>query len=164
MPWSSGVLRSVAVEHMNLLQPATILDIGAGAGTWQTWWRFGRWTAVEVFEPYIARFGLAERYAEIIVGDATVCDLGGPYDIAILGDVIEHVTDPFALVQRARQVARIVMVQAPVGYWPQGPEEGNPHECHLVTIEADQLRSWPGLDAMYVLDGIALAFYTGLLP
>lgn len=164
MPWSSGALRAIGVEHINALDPATILDVGAGAGTWQTWWRRGEWTAVEIWEPYIERFGLADRYARVLLGDARALDLGGPYDLAICGDVLEHVECPLSLFQRIRTVARQLLVQVPVGVWPQGPEEGNPYEAHVVTLTRAEVEQWPGVRHVYEQDGIVLLVADGLIP
>lgn len=163
MPWSSGVLRAIGIEHITALNPRTILDVGAGAGTWQTWYRDARWTAIEVWEPYIKQYGLRDRYVKVIRGDARWCELGGPYDLAIIGDVLEHVEGPLYLYERIRGVARSVLVQIPVGYWPQGEEEDNPYEAHVSMFTADELRSWPGIEHFYEKDGIVLFVSKGLI-
>jgi len=161
MPWSSGAVRLLALDHISYLDPATVLDIGAGAGTWRNWWPHGVWTAVEIWEPYVERFELRTRYHHVIVGDAQTVDLGGPYDLAILGDVLEHTSNPLALYERVRAVAGCVVVQVPLGYWPQGEEEGNPYETHLSTISPDEVRNWPGVKFFYEKDQIGLLIAEG---
>lgn len=161
MPWSSGSCRLIAMEHFQEIQPQTVLDIGAGAGTWHNWWPHGVWTAVEIWEPYVERFDLRSRYSNVIIGDAQTVDLGGPYDLGILGDVLEHTLDPRALYDRVRGVCRTIIAQVPLGHWPQGEEEGNPYETHLCTIEAEAVRQWPGVQFFYEQDQIGLIVAQG---
>lgn len=165
MPYSFDVLRDDAAEHFNRVAPRTCLDVGAGAGVWQSVYPAAAWTAVEIHEPYVERFGLLDRYSRVIVGDARHVDLGGPYDVAVLGDVLEHVPDPVGLYQRVRKVARRVIVQVPIGEWPQGESEGNPHEAHVSTIEVAELREWEGVrEVIESQHRIALAICDGLAP
>lgn len=161
MPTSSDAVRPQALAEIASLSPRTILDIGAGAGTWRRLHPHGRWTAVEVWEPYVDRYGLRSLYDDVIVGDARTVDLGGPYDLAIAGDVLEHVPDPLALFQRLRGVADHVVVQIPVVHWPQGEVDGNPHEAHVAEVDAEGLAGWPGVFRTYFADGIGLAVATG---
>jgi tetratricopeptide (TPR) repeat protein len=164
MPWSWGTVRETAIRHISDLAPRSVLDIGVGAGIWQTVYPQAQWTGVEIWEPYVERFQLLERYSRLIIGDARSVDLEGPYDLAILGDVLEHVEDPFALYQRVREVASNLIVQVPLGEWPQGEEEGNPHEAHVSTITEEQVRSWPGVKSFVQSDRIGLVFCEGLIP
>ena len=161
MPWSSGSVRLLAMDHMKMIRPRTVLDIGPGAGTWHNWYPDGVWTGVEIWEPYVERFNLRETYDHIIVGDAQDVDLGGPYDLGILGDVLEHTDDPIALYERVRSVCKTVLVQVPLGCWPQGEEEGNPYEVHRSTINVEDVRSWPGVKFFYENDQIGLLISEG---
>jgi glycosyltransferase involved in cell wall biosynthesis len=164
MPWSWESVREEATHHIRKLAPRNILDIGVGAGTWQRFYPSAQWTGVEIWEPYVERFNLKSRYTQIIIGDARQVDLKGPYDLAILGDVLEHVEDPLALYMRVREVASHLIIQVPLGEWPQGEEEGNPHEAHISTITEDQLRLWPGVKSFMQRDNIGLLFCEGLAP
>lgn len=163
MPWSYSSHRQAAQDHLSTLRPRTALDVGVGAGVWQEMYPAAVWTGIEVWEPYVERFGLKARY-RMIVGDATEVDLGGPYDVAILGDVLEHTDNPLALYERVRGVASKVIVQVPLGEWPQGEEEGNPYETHRVTLTAEEVQGWPGVDSFVEKDRIGLMFCSGLAP
>jgi len=144
-----------------MIQPSTVLDIGPGAGTWRNWYPHGSWTGVEIWEPYVERFNLRATYDHIIIGDAQTVDLGGLYDLAIMGDVLEHTADPLALYERVRAVSRNVIVQVPVGYWPQGEEEGNPYEVHVSTLYSEDVQNWPGVKFFYEKDDIGLLIAEG---
>ena len=162
MPTSADSVRPQALAEIAAIDPQTVLDIGAGVGTWHRLRPQGTWTAVEIWEPYVHKYGLRNLYDTVILGDAREVDLGGPYDLAIAGDVLEHVPDPEGLFNRLRSVARYVLVQIPVVHWPQGEVDGNPHEAHVAEVDAEMLAGWPGVLRTYVVDGIGLAIATGL--
>src|ERR1035437_3330055 len=71
----------------------SVLDIGPGWGTYVKLLRTGEqeWHALEVFEPYVKKFGLGDLYDRIFVGDMRQFVPPGPYDAIIMGDVLEHV-------------------------------------------------------------------------
>jgi SAM-dependent methyltransferase len=119
--------------------PTSILDVGCGAGTYSDLVRGAGMTAeligIEVWEPYIERFGLATRYDHLIVADVRGLDPLPPADVVILGDVLEHMTEQDAVTvwERARRTARkAVFLSVPIMHYPQGAEEGNPFEEHIV--------------------------------
>lgn len=130
-PWIASTLRILAV------QPKTIIDVGAGAGTWHAYlrhlYRGATWTAIEIWEPYVSRFGLKTRYNDVIVADVRELDPLPDADLWIFGDVLEHMpdTDAVAVWDRARRVARWLVINMPVLDYPQGEVDGNPHEAHL---------------------------------
>jgi tetratricopeptide (TPR) repeat protein len=138
MPVSSGANKEYVKGVLATLgKVKTVLDIGAGAGKLhQRYSRNGQhWTAVEIWEPYVGRYKLDEKYQKIIVGDARDLDFGeNTYDLAFAGDVLEHMTatEAAALLAKLRKAAKTVIVQVPIGYYPQGEWEGNPHERHVV--------------------------------
>lgn len=123
----------------------TVLDVGAGAGTWldavKPWFLHSRWTAVEVHEPYVDRFSLTDRYDEVVVGDARTVPFR-PHDVVILGDILEHlpILEALELLAKARDAARVCVVASiPLGEYPQGEWQGNPHEAHLATWTDDDV-------------------------
>jgi trans-aconitate methyltransferase len=137
MPYSSGQGKMWLLTRIRDLQPRSILDIGAGSGTY--WDLLGsylpacRFTAVEVHEPYVAQFRLREKYNEVIIGDARSVELPEA-DVVILGDVLEHMRfgEAKALWTRCRQAAQTaVFLSLPIVEWPQGPVDGNEHEAHV---------------------------------
>lgn len=162
MPWSSDVLRREALAEISEIHPRTILDVGAGAGTYRRLWPEGHWTAVEVWEPYVNKFNLRSLYDKVIVGDVQSVDLGGPYDLVIAGDVLEHVTDPSGLFERLRHIASFVLVQVPLGHWPQGEVDGNPYEAHVAEVDLEALLQWPGVVRHYAAGGIGLVIANGV--
>ena len=109
-----------------------ILDVGAGRGTWRELGPAGlHWTAIEAWHPYVVRFGLAAKYDVVIEGDIRTLDLSRlrPFDVAILGDVLEHLGASTAryVWARVRDVSRFVILSVPLGPYPQGAIAGNPY-------------------------------------
>lgn len=138
MPTSSGVNKEYVKEVLaSLGKIEKVLDIGCGKGNLHHRYH-GRgqiWTGVEIWEPYVERYLLHEKYAEIIVGDARTLEFGeDKYDVAFAGDVLEHMTAQEAaeVLAKLRRAAKTVIMQVPIGHYPQGPWEGNPYETHVV--------------------------------
>ena len=86
------------ISHLvRLLKPATVLEIGAGAGKYADLVRAVdpkiHITATELGEDSIARHRLAEKYDVILRETSSSIIENHPlakYDLVILGDVIEH--------------------------------------------------------------------------
>jgi hypothetical protein len=137
-----------AMEDTMGEQPA-ILDIGPGAGAYariiQRRLPDAEITAVEWFKPYVERFGLMNLYGEIIIAEAGAWarTTQRQFDVAILGDVLEHLPDREArdLLRNARRISRFVFASVPysdpdrpwVHGWQQTPNEykENPRERHM---------------------------------
>lgn len=137
MPWSSGAFDNEIRRLILAGDYDNLLDVGCGAGHYAVLLpEFkGRIDAVEIFEPYVARFGLRSLYRHVFVGDVRVGVSGldfDNYDLAILGDVLEHMTvsDAQALLLALDASVTDVMVVVPYLY-EQGESEGNIHETHL---------------------------------
>jgi predicted TPR repeat methyltransferase len=117
----------------------TILDVGCGSGKWGRLLhgRASRITGVEVWAPCIERNRkeLTKYYNEVIVGDIRQCKFPAEaYDVAILGDVLEHLpfTDACELVGRLQVAAKEIYLTIPISLCVQDGEfYGNPHESHL---------------------------------
>lgn len=135
MPYSDGTLRPWIAEHLAGKPVMSVADVGAGAGTARDFYDFpgARWTAIEIWPAYVTRFGLRERYDEVIVTDVRELDPLPEADLYLFGDVLEHMpeADALALWGRARKAARWLVISLPVLPYPQGPEFGNPHEEHV---------------------------------
>ncbi len=143
------------IPRIVALQPATVLDIGAGEGTYARLLRpelpRTRFTAVEVWEPYLADYQLATLYNEVLIGDARTLHLPLA-DVVILGDVLEHMhlDDAHDLWHRARAAAHLaVFASIPIGHWPQGAVNGNVHETHQHDWTAQDGDQLPGLTASW---------------
>jgi hypothetical protein len=147
-PWVLDQLREAFGR--NLATVASVVDVGAGFGGWREfagpWMPRSRWTAVEIWEPYVDRFMLKYRYHEVL--NADVRDLV-PFphaDLVIFGDVLEHMpaSDAREVWYRARQVSRRLVLGIPVRPYPQGEAEGNPWEAHVTDWTAGQVEDWFG--------------------
>lgn len=153
MPWSSDEGKDWIVQRVRDLQPASILDIGPGAGTYAKLLRPAldpatKFHAIEIHEPYVERFGLRDLYDRIEIGDCREVKFPR-LDVVILGDVIEHMTlhEAEQVWFKARAAAKqAVFLSLPIVEYPQDECEGNPHEAHVQT--------WSHPMVMGLLDGI----------
>lgn len=136
MPYSSNSGKQHITNILSRIRKDKVLDIGAGSGTYAKMLAGSDITGVEVFEPYVEKFKLNELYTKLILQDARAVDYDalGHFDLAIAGDVLEHMTKDEAqiLVKKLRAVADTVIVSIPIGYYPQGEYDGNPYEAHVV--------------------------------
>jgi hypothetical protein len=138
MPFSAkqgkNIIEKWLREHTGAFD--SMVDFGAGAGF------YGKMIkeimpkkyriAVEGFEPYIKKYRLSYLYQKIIVADFAKMELPDA-DLAILGDVVEHMPKDTATEFMGRVVAKYphVIVSIPVGSYPQGAYFGNELERHL---------------------------------
>lgn len=126
---------------------ASCLDVGACNGKWfDLLGDYLVMDAVEVYEPYIIKHRLREKYRTVICADIADCVYNW-YDIIIFGDVIEHMT-----VEKAQNVLKYAryrcgdMIIAVPFMLDQGVLDGNEYEVHvqndLTPVEFD--RRYPG--------------------
>lgn len=148
MPYSSDEGKTWMREQIDSAAPATVLDVGAGCGTYFDLaaqpWQF--WLAVEAWRPYLERFDLAARYDGVIAEDVRSIDWPD-VDLVIFGDVLEHMPRADALVvwEDARKHSRRLLLSVPVGLYEQGPEGGNPFEAHAETWTHEECLALPGV-------------------
>ncbi|MFD9903923.1 class I SAM-dependent methyltransferase [Streptomyces sp. NPDC059063] len=149
MPYSDSEGKDAALAWYQEIEPGTVIDVGAGCGTYAqavragSSWK-GRWTAVEAWEPYVGRFGLAGLYDGVVIADAR--RLVAPFyraDLVIAGDVLEHMprADAVQLLDKVRVHAANLIVSVPVLHLDQGAVYGNPYETHIDHWSADQMRA-----------------------
>jgi len=137
MPISSTEGKAWTKSCIRALGPVSVLDVGAGAGTYAKLLAdvpTTRLTALEVFEPYVEAYRLRELYDEVVLADARTTALPEA-DVVILGDVAEHMKLPEALDLWARAAIaarRAVYLSIPIVHYPQGALEHNQHEVHVV--------------------------------
>ena len=120
----------------------TILDIGAGCGTYYDLFvdthnmlTESQWIAVEAWAPIVEKFSLKTKYQTVLTEDVrnldwmTVPEL----DLVFMGDVLEHMTkdEAIAVVDKVMSKSRFGIISIPIIHWPQGIHEGNPFEVHV---------------------------------
>ena len=116
----------------------TVLDVGPGEGTYYYALKeagIERLDAIEIFPPYLDTYQLRSKYNAIYLGDIYDFDYdyAGPYDLVILGDVVEHMVEERGrkVIQDAVNNSRFVVVSLPIYGYAQGPACGNEHEAHV---------------------------------
>jgi len=141
MPKSSKEGKDIILQWVKELPLETILDIGAGSGTYKKMFLKNKihptslWTAIEAWEPYIAEFNLLSLYNKVVNVDVRECNFEalGNFDITFMGDVLEHITkdEAIALVDSVMSVSKYAVISIPIIHWPQGESHGNPFEVHV---------------------------------
>lgn len=181
MPFSDAEGKNVAADWYRQVEPDTVIDIGAGCGTYaklmretpdrvmaglgatvvRHLWR-DHWTAIEAWEPYVAHFGLRELYNAVRIADARDLDLSDlEADLIVAGDVLEHMTraDARALIARMKTAAANLIVSIPVLHLDQGDVFGNPYERHIDHWTADAMRNELGDGVRAEWVGQVLAYF-----
>lgn len=138
----SGKAETLAWFQANESSINTVVDIGAGSGTYiklvkedANCCTNAKWIGIEIWKKYIEEFDLENRYDQIVNTDVRTVnwlDLGP--DVVIAGDVLEHMTkqDAVALVDRILSVAKTLIISIPIRYMPQDEHAyENPHEAHI---------------------------------
>lgn len=133
MPFSSDNGKAAIKRAIKRINPKTGLDIGCGSGTYAKLFPQIQWTGVEVWEPYVEKYGLKDLYHDLIIADARKLVTSSKYDVAIAGDVLEHMTvnEAKKLVEKLKKYAEYVIISIPLGHYPQDEYDGNPYERHV---------------------------------
>jgi SAM-dependent methyltransferase len=157
MPYSSrvGKLETLKWFQDNESNITRILDIGAGSGTYAKLLKNNNVCVnteiigIEAWKPYIEQFALDSLYTKIINQDVRTIvwkDLGN-FDVAIAGDVLEHVTKEEAIniVEQVLDFSKTLIISIPIVYMPQDAYEGNPFEIHVKPdwSHEEVLATWP---------------------
>ena len=97
MPFSSNSGKEY-IKSLNLTGK-TILDIGCGTGTYKNMFpNLGQhWTAVEIWQPYVEKYKLHDKYNSVIVADVREWMPEQKYDVCFCGDILEHMTEQQAI-------------------------------------------------------------------
>jgi len=115
-------------------RPLSVIDIGAGAGKTSKLIQNHVCVldAIEAHAPYVKQFGLQAKYTEVHVCDVRTFERLTKYDLAVMGDVMEHlsVVDAQILLKKLKWVRCIAYVQVPFLY-EQGAVDGVESERHL---------------------------------
>jgi predicted TPR repeat methyltransferase len=144
MPHSSGIGKEETAKWFNVNKDKIkrVLDIGVGAGTYakiiksqKNLTKDAEWVGIEAWAPYIEKFELNKLYNQIINSDVRLLewDSLGFFDVAIAGDVLEHMTKEEAvnLVEKVLDRSTTMIISIPIWEYPQGAAHGNPFEIHV---------------------------------
>lgn len=124
--------------------------MGPGLGGYREFFQpftpVAKWTAIEIWEPYVDRFLLRHRYSEVIVADVRKVDPLPLADVYIFGDVIEHMPlqDAYDVWEKALASCWRAVVSLPIFHYPQGEAEGNPYEAHVETWSEEMVHQQLG--------------------
>lgn len=115
-----------------------IIDIGCGAATYYNYYHSllgGSWTGIEIWEPYIEEYNLNSFYDNIIISDAAEVDYEslGQFDVAFVGDVLEHMSKESALkvIEGLQKICRFIFISIPIVYYPSEEYDHNPYLRHI---------------------------------
>lgn len=114
----------------------TILDVGAGSGTYRNYFYKNGYKpvmdAVEVWQPYIEEFSLTNKYRNVYQVDVRDFDKYS-YDLVIFGDILEHMSedDAFQVWMNASKGCRYGVISIPIIHYHQHAINGNPYEEHI---------------------------------
>jgi trans-aconitate methyltransferase len=160
VPTSADEGKPWLVNKILSKEPKTVLDLGAGSGTYARLLRpslpDAHMTAVEIHAAYVSEFRLWRLYDSVIIGDIRTCDIPDA-DVVIIGDVLEHMSraDALQLWDRARDHARkSVFLSVPIIEWPQEAMFGNEHERHVETWTHHQALELHGVVDWWTGDSI----------
>lgn len=135
MPFSSESGKRFVRYIFSKVPNDKVLDIGCGSGTYAKMFPKSEFTGIEIWEPYNEKYGLYDLYKSLHFQDAITTDYVslGSFDVAILGDVVEHMTEENAksVFDKLKSVADTIIISIPIGDYPQGEYEGNPYEAHI---------------------------------
>jgi predicted TPR repeat methyltransferase len=144
MPYSlpSGKTQTAEWFRNNQSSIKRVLDVGAGAGTYpklikqeHSMCQTAEWIGIEAWGPYIEQFDLKSLYNQVVNCDARKLDWAtlGRFDVAIAGDVLEHMTkeEAVVLVNEILENCGTLIISIPIRYMPQDDIDGNPFEIHV---------------------------------
>lgn len=131
--WKGGPsYRSLVLEYIreNTHPNGFVLDVGPGVGTYaKLLHEYQNIDAVEIWEPYIEKYGLRVIYRNVYIANIVEFDFEW-YDLVIMGDVLEHLS-----VEEAEHVLRKIVPRCGellVGVPYECPQTGlvNQYEKH----------------------------------
>lgn len=134
---------------------ASILDVGPGAGKWAKLLRpqWPNMDSLEIHEPYVREFDLPALYRSVYVEDVRAWHpRPAIHDLAIFGDMLEHLSAEDGPAVCARFHAANIVVLAVVPYnWKQGAIGGVAAEAHLQSDlnDASMISRYPTLRRIF---------------
>jgi len=134
VPTSFGAFKSEIRDYVlsNFeVNNTTILDIGAGCGTYsKILSEYKNIDAFEVYEPYINKYDLKTKYRKVYKTNILDFDFEY-YDIIIMGDILEHLTieDAQNLINKLHGKCKQLIISVPFQMKQYGLE--NKNEDHI---------------------------------
>ena len=119
----------------------TVVDIGPGSGTYpKLLGKKYKWKAIEIWGPYVERFGLNSLYDEIRIGDVQYMELPKA-DCVIAGSVLEHLPRRAVrkVFKRLDEKYEHVVIVIPINSNSKTIFEGNTFEQHVSVWTQEQL-------------------------
>lgn len=168
MPTSDAEGKQWSQELIIQHAPLKIVDVGCGDGTYARLLRECGWEGVlygvEIWDPYVAEYGLSSLYDELMVAD--IRDIGWPSlpergQMIIFGDVLEHMpkADALEVLEKAQEYFGYILVSLPIVHSPQGEVNGNPYEAHLHQWEFWEMLSVTDWEAAYEGNTLGVFFW-----
>ncbi len=154
------------INHVIAIRPKKVIDVGIGFGKYglmlreylELWgtteeeqklpqYNRDRWQhtvhGVEVFEDFIKDYH-RYFYNKIFIGKIqdAIFSIDSDYDMAILSDVIEHMSkeEGSAVLQEFKNRSKYIIVTMPNGMRAQGVMYGNQYEEHKCGWDSNDLR------------------------
>ena len=173
MPYSSSAFDHWVRGLVGLLQPATVLDIGPGAGKYGKMVRevaaaeafMCHTKAIEIDDSYVETFQLRDIYDEIVVDDALnlISTPQCRFDLVIIGDCIEHMRKSAGLdllnflIYRSGYICLVYPDQFVQDDW-----EGHAAEAHISTWSLADFSGWDVLHHSW--EGMHMFLINGYQP
>lgn len=157
------------INKLNEISPIqSILDIGVGEGTYfnilSPYLENTKWSGIEAWEPYIKKYELRQKYEILINKDVRQINFaeGPSYDLAIFGDVLEHMTklEAQTLIKTITPKTNLMIISIPIIDFPQDIIAGNPFEKHVKDnwSHKEVLESFPNIISAFVHEFIGVYF------
>lgn len=148
MPVSHSEHKTDILEWYKKLQPESVVDIGAGCGTYADLMRphhKAAWLALEVWAPYVTKYELKKKYDAVVVSDVIFTDLKVLCEkpsLVIMGDCLEHleVGKAIFVLNKIQSWTDNLFLSLPHGDCPQNSVDGNWYEAHLSTWDHQVLK------------------------
>jgi len=146
---------SIILEEILKMPDANVIDVGAGEGKWGKLLKgkVKQIDGVEVWEPYIKKYGLIQYYDNLFNINMMDIDYDKmKYEIMILGDVLEHLkyNDAITFMTTAQKYIDNIFLIIPISLCVQnGSYYGNPYESHLYQWKDEELTSLFGFKLLH---------------
>jgi hypothetical protein len=155
MPYSRNFFQNETIEflttYFNNNKISKIIDVGAGSGKYATLLSGFTMDCIEIFENYIDKFNLKDKYKNVTLGNIVDFDFS-EYEFLIFGDVLEHlsINDSINIINKINKNNQKCFIVIPYNSI-QNICHNNIYEVHLqsdLTIETMKIR-YPSLNLIF---------------